>query len=133
MPAKDSHIRIKLLTLASGHGRYGQPHITVTPERTLLSVGEWPLHVTYRYKFVTVSILKIYVTGVSLLKPPLGSRSGFIYLLELLESSLYNTFPRRVRWVWLLSYRNVHMRKMPRGELKLNPLIYMRVLYTRVR
>jgi hypothetical protein len=33
---KDPHTRIKPLTLASGHGRY----ITVTPERTLLSVGE---------------------------------------------------------------------------------------------
>jgi hypothetical protein len=27
--------------LASGHGRY----ITVTPERKLVSVGEWPLHI----------------------------------------------------------------------------------------
>jgi hypothetical protein len=35
------HALIKPLTLASGHGRY----ITVTPERTLLSVGEWPLHI----------------------------------------------------------------------------------------
>jgi hypothetical protein len=32
---KDSHTRIKPLALASGHGRY----ITVTPERTLVSVG----------------------------------------------------------------------------------------------
>jgi hypothetical protein len=36
-PVKDSHTRIKPLALANGHGRY----ITVTPERTLLSVGEW--------------------------------------------------------------------------------------------
>jgi hypothetical protein len=42
MPVKDPHTRIKPLALASGHGRY----ITVTPERTLLSVGEWPLHIT---------------------------------------------------------------------------------------
>jgi WD40 repeat protein len=35
---KDPHTRT--LALASGHGRY----ITVTPERTLVSVGEWPLH-----------------------------------------------------------------------------------------
>jgi hypothetical protein len=35
------HFRIKPLALASSHGRY----ITVTPERTLVSVGEWPLHV----------------------------------------------------------------------------------------
>ena len=41
MPVKDSHTRIKPLALASGHGRY----ITVTPERTLVSVGEWPLHI----------------------------------------------------------------------------------------
>jgi hypothetical protein len=41
MPVKDSHTRIKPLALASGHGRY----ITVTPERTRVSVGEWPLHI----------------------------------------------------------------------------------------
>jgi hypothetical protein len=41
IPVKDSHTRIKPLALASGHGRY----ITFTPERTLLSVGEWPLHI----------------------------------------------------------------------------------------
>ena len=42
MPVKDSHTRIKPLALTNGHGRY----IAVTPERTLLSVGEWPLHIT---------------------------------------------------------------------------------------
>jgi hypothetical protein len=41
IPVKDSHTRIKPLALASGHGRY----ITVTPERTLVSVGECPLHI----------------------------------------------------------------------------------------
>jgi hypothetical protein len=41
IPVKDSHTRIKPLALASGHGRY----ITVTPERTLVSVGAWPLHI----------------------------------------------------------------------------------------
>ena len=48
IPVKDSHdtphTRIKslaLASLASGHGRY----ITVTPERALVSVGEWPLHI----------------------------------------------------------------------------------------
>jgi hypothetical protein len=41
IPVKDLRTRIKPLTLASGHGRY----ITVTPERTLLSGGEWPLHI----------------------------------------------------------------------------------------
>jgi hypothetical protein len=41
IPVKDPHTRIKPLALASGHGRY----ITVTPERTPLSVGEWPLHI----------------------------------------------------------------------------------------
>ena len=35
---KDPHTRT--LALASGHGRC----MTVTPERTLISVGEWPLH-----------------------------------------------------------------------------------------
>jgi hypothetical protein len=37
-----THLRIKLLALASGHGRY----ITVTPKRTPVSVGGWPLHIT---------------------------------------------------------------------------------------
>jgi hypothetical protein len=32
------------LALASGHGRY----ITVTPERTLFSVGKWPLHIAVK-------------------------------------------------------------------------------------
>jgi hypothetical protein len=41
-PVKDSHTRIKPLPLASGHGRY----ITVTPERTRVSVEECPLHIT---------------------------------------------------------------------------------------
>jgi hypothetical protein len=38
---KHSDTRIKPLPLTNGHGRY----ITVTPERTLFSVGEWPLHI----------------------------------------------------------------------------------------
>jgi hypothetical protein len=43
IPVKDStpESRMKPLALASGHGRY----ITATPERALLSVGEWPLHI----------------------------------------------------------------------------------------
>ena len=40
-PGKNSDTRIKPLALANGHGRY----ITVTPERALVSVGEWPLHI----------------------------------------------------------------------------------------
>jgi hypothetical protein len=59
IPVKDSHTRIKPLALASGHGRY----ITVTPERTLLSAGEWPLHTYSRYKFVTVSLPKRFRNG----------------------------------------------------------------------
>jgi hypothetical protein len=40
---KDSHTRIKGLALTNGHGRY----IAATPERTLVSVGEWSLkHIT---------------------------------------------------------------------------------------
>jgi hypothetical protein len=37
-----THLRIKPLALTNGHGRY----IIVTPERTLVSVGEWPLRIT---------------------------------------------------------------------------------------
>jgi hypothetical protein len=44
IPVKDSHTRIKPLALTNGHGRY----ITVTPERTLFSVGEWPLHIAVK-------------------------------------------------------------------------------------
>jgi hypothetical protein len=41
--------------LTNGNGRY----MAVTPERTLVSVGEWPLHITVvRYKFLTASLLK---------------------------------------------------------------------------
>jgi hypothetical protein len=42
IPVKDSHSRINPLALGSGHGRY----TTVTPERTLVSVGKWPLHIS---------------------------------------------------------------------------------------
>jgi hypothetical protein len=60
IPVKDSHTRIGPLALASGHGRY----ITVTPEQTLVSVGEWPLHIT---------VIETCVTAVSLLKTPCSS------------------------------------------------------------
>ena len=42
IPGKHSDTRIKPLPLTNGHGRY----ITVTTERTLVSVGECPLHIT---------------------------------------------------------------------------------------
>ena len=48
---KDPHIKIKPLALAGGHGRY----ITVTPERTPVSIGERPLH-TAAINFVSVSL-----------------------------------------------------------------------------
>jgi hypothetical protein len=55
MPVKDSHTRIKPLALASDHGRY----ITVTPQRTPVSVEEWPSHVdVIGYEFVTASLPK---------------------------------------------------------------------------
>ena len=38
--SKDSCARAKPVALASGYGR----HKTVTPERTPVSVGEWPSH-----------------------------------------------------------------------------------------
>jgi hypothetical protein len=41
IPGKHSDTRIKPLPLTNGHGRC----ITVTPERALLSFGEWPLHI----------------------------------------------------------------------------------------
>ena len=42
MPGKHSDTRIKPLPLTNGHSRY----ITAIPERALVSVGEWPLHMT---------------------------------------------------------------------------------------
>jgi hypothetical protein len=41
IPGKDSDTRIKPLALTNGHGRY----MTVTPERTLASVGKFPLDI----------------------------------------------------------------------------------------
>jgi hypothetical protein len=41
IPGKDSDTRTRPLTLTNDHGRY----ITVTPERTLSSVGECPLNI----------------------------------------------------------------------------------------
>jgi hypothetical protein len=43
IPGKDSDTRIKplTLTLTNGHGRY----MTVTPERAIASVEEFPLHI----------------------------------------------------------------------------------------
>jgi hypothetical protein len=41
IPGKDSDTRKKPLALTNGHGRY----MTVTPERTLVSVGECPLNI----------------------------------------------------------------------------------------
>ena len=42
-PVKDSHTRIQNKTVGFGqrHGRC----MDVTPERTFISVGEWPLHI----------------------------------------------------------------------------------------
>jgi hypothetical protein len=50
MPGKRPDTTIKSLPLANGHGRY----MALTAERTLVSVGVWPLHTTVK-KFVTVS------------------------------------------------------------------------------
>jgi hypothetical protein len=107
IPVKDSHIRIKPLTFASGHGRY----ITATPERALLSVGEWPLHIYNRYKFSPFHFQNSYVTAISILKPPCGvfrSESGHLdpevvlkNPLKLLGGSRYNSFSRRRRRAWL--------------------------------
>jgi hypothetical protein len=52
-PGKHSYTRIKPLPLTNSHGRY----ITATPERTLFSVGEWPLPLPTA--FVTYSALKV--------------------------------------------------------------------------
>jgi hypothetical protein len=41
IPGKHSDTRIKPLPLTNGHGRY----MAVTPERTLVSVGECPLNI----------------------------------------------------------------------------------------
>ena len=56
MPGEHSHTRIKPLALASGHGRHIT--ITVTPERALVSVGEWPLPLHIAVTFLDVSLPK---------------------------------------------------------------------------
>jgi hypothetical protein len=113
----------KPLAVASGHGRY----IAVTPEREILSVWEWPLHITISLYAMAVSLL--------LLKPPCGgfsfrsrsrtrnrhlgqpgsrsrSRVWLKIFVRILGAStlLYmycNSFPRRRRWALLYdSYRN---------------------------
>jgi hypothetical protein len=44
IPGKHSDTRIKPLPLTNGHGRY----MTATPERTLVSVGKFPLDIYSR-------------------------------------------------------------------------------------
>jgi hypothetical protein len=44
IPGKDPDTRIKPLAFTNGHGRY----MTVTPERTLASVGGCPLYIYSR-------------------------------------------------------------------------------------
>jgi hypothetical protein len=61
----NSFLRIKPLALASGHGRY----ITITPERTFLSGGEWPLHIAV-INLCPFHFRNGFETAVSLLKPP---------------------------------------------------------------
>ena len=51
--AEPACANIKPLAVANGHGRY----ITVTPERALVSVGEWPIKNT-GVMFLTVSLPK---------------------------------------------------------------------------
>jgi hypothetical protein len=65
IPGKDSDTRIKPSALTNGHGRY----MTVTPERTLVSVGECPLNI-YPLNFCPFHLRNGRVTAVSLLKPP---------------------------------------------------------------
>jgi hypothetical protein len=48
--------RIKPLPLANGHGRY----MTVTPERTRGSVGEWPVPVMYQ---IPVPLIRVRPPG----------------------------------------------------------------------
>jgi hypothetical protein len=73
---------MKPFPLTNGHGRY---IMAVTPERILLSVGEWPLpgackRCNHGHKFVTVSHLKRLRDGRFTSAP--GSRSGLKNTLE---------------------------------------------------
>jgi hypothetical protein len=109
-PVKHSHTRMKPLALASGHGRY----ITVTPEREILSVGEWPLHISV-INLQPFHFRNGYVTAVSLLKPPPGSRSGLKNPLGLLESSLdIIVFKFNAETTGVVI--EIEMCKMPRGS-----------------
>jgi hypothetical protein len=86
IPGKHSDTRIKPLALTNDHGRYIT--CTVTPERTLASVGECPLNI-WPLNFWPFHFRNGRVTAVSLLKPPSGSRSCLKNPLELLEGSRY--------------------------------------------
>jgi hypothetical protein len=67
IPGKHSDTRIKPLALTNDHGRY----ITVTPKRTLTSVGECPLEIK-PLNFCSFHFRNRRVTAVSLPKPPFG-------------------------------------------------------------
>jgi hypothetical protein len=56
---KEHQQRTKPLPLTNGHGYC----ITVSRERASLFVGEWPLHVQNRCKFVTFSLPKCLRNG----------------------------------------------------------------------
>jgi hypothetical protein len=71
IPGKHSDTRIKPLPLTNGHGCY----ITATPERTLVSVGEWPLHITV-INLQPFHFRDGYITAVSILKPPFNSETA---------------------------------------------------------
>jgi hypothetical protein len=70
IPGKHSDARIKPLPLTNGHGRY----MAVIPERTLVSVGEWPLHMAVINLWPS-HFRNGYVTAVLLVKPCGGLRS----------------------------------------------------------
>ena len=62
-----THFRIKPLPLTNGHGRC----MAATSERALVSVGEWPLHMTV-VNLKSFHFRNGFVTAVSLLKTPCG-------------------------------------------------------------
>ena len=98
--------------MTNGHGRY----ITATPERTLFSVGKFPLNV-WPLNFWPFQFRNRRVTAVSLLKPPSGSRSGFKNPQVLLGpiTAKKPTYPQNRAWNHLFPHSVLESRSKKAG------------------
>jgi hypothetical protein len=93
MPGKHSDTRIKPLPLTNGHGC----HMTVTPERALVSVGEWPLHTCQSplFKWAPRGILHIW------LQPYFYNHARCLRLEKLLYLELSRSPNGFLKYIWI--------------------------------